>query len=102
MPLAWKKNWRDLPSEYVLDINGRPLKCFLCRMEEAQNTATYNYIRTKFATEVHAVGVAKGDKQEGECRETKYPDYVKVIRALGTCTGDAILLLCTVGNGDQH
>ena len=79
MPLAWKKNTHDCPSEYSIDINGRPLTCFLCRMEEAQSTATYNYIRTKFAKEVHAVGVAKGDKQEGECacgkerpRSTKY------------------------------
>ena len=41
----------------------------------------YDHIRRKFGKEVHAVGVAKGDKHEGECQDAKYPDYVKVIRA---------------------
>ena len=81
MPLAWKRNTHDLPSEYSIDINGRPLTCVLCRMEEAQSTVVYDYIRTYFAKEVHAVGVAKGDKQEGQCQTSKYPDNVNVIKA---------------------
>ena len=81
MPLAWMKNRNEFLSEYIIHIDGRPLTCFLCKMEEAQSTATYDHIRSKFGKEVHAVGVAKGDKLEGECHEAKYPDYVKVIRA---------------------
>ena len=50
-------------------------------MTEAQDIATYAYIRREFGKEVHAVGVAKGEKQEGECHESKYPSFVKVIQA---------------------
>ena len=81
MPLAWRKNRHDPPSAYIIHIKGIPLTIFLCRIEEAQSTAMYDDIRRKFGKEVHAVGVAKGDKHEGECQEAKYPDYVKVIRA---------------------
>ena len=99
MPLAWRKNRHDPPSQYIIYINGRPLTIFLCRMEEAQSTATYDDIRRKFGKEVHAVGVAKGDKHEGECQDAKYPDYVKVIRApiyyQGSFRADCVEKLCT-------
>ena len=81
MPLAWRKNRHDPPSEYIIYINGTPLTCFLCTMEEAQSTATYDYIRRKFGKDVHAIGVAKGDRVDGECHGRKYPPCVKVIKA---------------------
>ena len=81
MPLAWTRNSNEFLSEYIVHIDGRPLTCFLCKMVEARSKRMYDYIRKKFGKEIHAVGVAKGDKLEGECHEEKYPDYVKVIRA---------------------
>ena len=81
MPLDWEKDRNEFLSAYHIEINGAKLRCFLCRMTEAQDIATYAYIRREFGKEVHAVGVAKGEKQEGECHESKYPSFVKVIQA---------------------
>ena len=50
-------------------------------MEEAQSTYTYEYIRRTYKREVHVIGIAKWDKQEGECKDAKYPEYVKIIRS---------------------
>ena len=81
MPLEWEKDTKEFLSAYHIEIDGAKLKCFLCRMTEAQDIATYAYIKQEFGKEVHAVGVAKGEKQEGECHESKYPSFVKVIQA---------------------
>ena len=81
MPLEWRRNSCEPPSDYTVHINGKPFTCFLCSIGEAQSTAVYDFIRMNFAKEVFAVADARSAGRGERIEDWTYPPYVKVVRA---------------------
>ena len=74
--LWWRADRRQLPTPYVLEIDGRELTVLLVKKEEAADEQLYEWIRKTFNKDVYAVGVAAGS---GACNY--YPRPVHVVEA---------------------
>ena len=72
---AWRSNKLQMPSQYIISIDGEDLTCFLVKKSEAESTDLYAWIKRETKMDVHAVGVAAGHGA------AKYAVKVEVISA---------------------
>ena len=72
---AWRSDNRQMPSQYIISIDGEDLTCFLVKKSEAESTDLYAWIKRETKMDVHAVSVAAGHGA------AKYAVKVEVISA---------------------